>query len=222
VIVAAYALIITFMSIFRFDHDVWRLPWSVWLTNWSYFLLTCHLVCAMLNVILDAAFDKRNLCRSSMLLPSRRTVPFHIKIDSLLFCVAAPVAFIVTVVYFTAVFPMRHRGVSIEDVNVHMMNSVLIILELTFAALPIRLLHAVYTWLYGFIYVAFSAVYWSFNHANVMYPGVLDWNHPTTTVVVLVVLMFVGVPILQMLLFLIYRLRIFIHLQYVLVVDTHL
>lgn len=153
-----------------------------------------------------------------MLSTSRRTVSPHIKIDSLLFCVAAPAAGIVTVVYFVAVFPTRHRGVSTEDVNVHMMNSVIVLLELTFTALPIRLLHVVYTWLYGMIYVAFSAVYWYSDHANVMYPGVLDWNQPVTTIIVLVVLMFVGVPILQAFLFLIYRLRVLIHRQCVRVV----
>jgi len=185
------------------------MPWPVWLTSWSYLLLTCHLLCAAVIVLLNACFDRRQ-----SILPARgsASVPCHMKLSWFLFAIAAPMAIIVTMVYFTGLFPLMHRDyLNFEDANLHLMNTVLVILEFAISALPVHLLHAVYVLCLGLAYVAFSIVYWAFDHSHVMYPRILDWNAPKNTVVVLVIMAFVGVPILQLILFGVYQLRKYIY-----------
>jgi len=134
------------------------------------------------------------------------------KLSWFLFAVAVPAAIIVTMVFFTGVFPRLHRDyLNVDDINCHVMNTVLVILELSISAFPVRLLHVVYIWCYELAYVIFSVVYWAFDHSHVMYPGVLDWNAPATTAVVLVVLGVIGIPLLQLILFGIYQLRMYVY-----------
>jgi len=191
-------------------HNNNLLPWPVWLTNWSYLLLTCHLLCAAIIVLLHACFERRH---STLLAASSSTsIPCYMKFSWFLFSVSSTVAIIVSSVYFAGVFPGRHRDyLNLEDINLHVMNSVLVMLEFAIAAYPLRLLHVVYVWLYCLAYVIFSAIYWAFDHSHVMYPGVLDWNAPAITAVVLVVLTIVGIPLLQFILFSLFQLRMFIY-----------
>jgi len=206
-LVATYAVAVTIMSVLIHPSDL--LPWPVWLTNWSFFLLTCHLLCAAVVILLNTCCERRH---SSVPSASRSTaIPCYMKLSWFLFSVAAPAAIIVTTIFFAAIFPQLHRSyLSVDDIALHVTNTVLVILEFTIAAFPVRLLHVVYTWCYGLAYVIFSAIYWAFDHSHVMYPGVLDWNAPRTTAVVIVIVALVGVPLLQFILFGIYQLRLYI------------
>jgi len=207
-LVAAYAVSITITSTLL--HPSFLLPWPVWLTNWTFLLLTCHLLCAAVIVLLNTCFEQRQ----PTLLSAYETtsVPCYMKLSWFLFSVGTTAAVMVTVVFFAGVFPQLHMyRLSAIDINAHVMNTVLVILELTISAFPVRLLHVVYVQCYGLAYVIFSIIYWSIDHSHVMYPGVLDWNSPKTTVVVIVVLMFVGIPFLQFILFTIYQLRLYIY-----------
>ena len=211
-LVAAYTVTMTFVSMRLHTNPM--LPWPVWLTNWSYLLLTCHLLCAAVIVLLRTCFDQlQPTVPYSVLSASRSSsVPRYMKLSWFLFTVACPAAIGVTSVYFAAVFPQRHRDyLNAEDINLHVMNTMLVVLEYTLSAFPVRLLHLVYLWCYASAYVIFSAIYWAFDHSRVMYPGVLDWNTPARTGVVLAVLAFVGLPMLQFILFGVYQLRKYIY-----------
>lgn len=208
-IVAAYAVSITFMSILKFNHNKWIYPWPVWLTNWSYFMLACYLLCSAVVAVISY-FDRPSVAASEPLF--RRALPFYIKLNWFLFVVASSAAILVSIVYFSAIFPRRKLTyLSEEDVHLHLMNSVLVILELAVSAIPVRILHFVYVMAYGAIYVAFSIIYWTFDHSRVLYPGILDWNRPLTSVAVILALSVVGFPILQCLLFAAYRLRLYVY-----------
>lgn len=206
-LVASYALTVTFVSIQLHPRSL--LPWPVWLTNWSYFLLTCHLLCAALIVLLNACFE----CQSAVPPAYDSTsIPCYIKLNWFLFSVATPAAVVVTTVFFTSIFPRLHQDyLNAENANLHVMNTVLVILEFTVSAFPVRMLHMVYVWLYGLAYLIFSTIYWAVDHSNVMYPGVLDWNVPITTAVVILVLFVIGIPLVQFILFNIYQLRLYIY-----------
>lgn len=208
-VVAAYAVSITCISIVEFNHDKWKYPWPVWLTNWSYFMLACHLLCSAV-VAVFSFYDRPSVLPSEPLF--RRVLPFYIKLSWFLFVVASSAAFLVTIVFFTAIYPgMQITYLSKDDIHLHVMNSVLVVFELAVSAIPVRILHVVYVIAYGALYVAFSAIYWAFDHSRVMYPGVLDWNHPLITIVIMLVLSLVGFPILQCLLFAAYRLRLCVY-----------
>ena len=142
------------------------------------------------------------------------SIPCYMRFSWFLFAVAAPAAIMVSMIYYTSLFPRFHRSyLNFEDANLHLMNTVVVILELSISAFPVRLLHAVYVWCYALAYVIFSFVYWAFDHSHVMYPGVLDWSAPSTTALVLVILAVVGIPLLQFILFVVYQLRVYIYIR---------
>lgn len=117
-------------------------------------------------------------------------------------------AIVVTAVYFTALFPLIGYT-NCTDINLHGVNTFLVIVDTCLSARPVRLLHVIHPVLYGACYLVFSAVYWSFDHVNhVLYPGVLDWNYPGTTAIWVVCLTLVGIPLLQLAHFGAHRLKI--------------
>ena len=120
---------------------------------------------------------------------------------------------IVTIVYFSALFP--YIGVTkgfIHDLDVHAFNTLQIFIDMAIIARPLRLLHAIYPLIYGAIYLIFSVIYWSQDKKNnVLYPGVLDWNQPGRTGLNMGLLAVLGIPLLQLILFGIFRLRLYVY-----------
>ncbi|KAL4227184.1 hypothetical protein ACF0H5_015157 [Mactra antiquata] len=117
---------------------------------------------------------------------------------------------IVTVVYFTALFPLIGQT-NFTDINLHGATTFLLLVDTCVVARPVRLLHIIHPAIYGLCYLIFSAIYWSIDHSNVLYPGVLDWNYPGMTMVWVCGLTFVALPLLQLLFFALYRLRVNIY-----------
>ena len=114
---------------------------------------------------------------------------------------------VVTVVYFAAV---HQGGTSYHDLNMHAFNTVQIVIDIAIVARPIRLLHVIYPLGYGLCYIIFSVIFWSQDKVNnVLYVNVLDWNKPGTTAIVVVVLAVVGIPLIHLFLYGIYRLRVY-------------
>ena len=117
---------------------------------------------------------------------------------------------IVTLIYFFALFPSI--GITngfIHDLNMHAFNSLQIIIDVAIVARPVRLLHIIYPLLYGACYLIFSVIFWLQDKKNnVLYPNVLDWNKPGTTMTYVVLLTFLGLPLLQLFHFGVYRLRL--------------
>ncbi|WAR26234.1 ROST-like protein [Mya arenaria] len=118
---------------------------------------------------------------------------------------------VVTVVYFGALYPaIGHTNY--VDVNVHGVNSVFVFIDAFMVARPVRLLHAIYPVFYGLCYLIFSIIYWSADKVNnVLYKNVLDWNQPGLTVGVVAGLTFIVIPLLQLLHYGIYRLRLIMY-----------
>ena len=79
-----------------------------------------------------------------------------------------------------------------------------------FSSIPTRLLHIVYPFIYGFLYIVFSILFWADDHRHVIYPHVLDWNAPGRSLTFILILSFLVLPLLQLLYFGIYKLRLFL------------
>ena len=114
---------------------------------------------------------------------------------------------VVTVVYFAAV---HKGGTNYHDLNMHALNTVQILIDIAIVARPVRLLHVIYPFVYGACYIIFSAIFWSQDKVNnVLYQNVLDWNKPGTTGIVVALLAIVGIPLLHVLFYGIYHLRLY-------------
>lgn len=139
-------------------------------------------------------------------------LPWYIQVYWALCNAIQVFAIVVTVIYFSALYPTmgaRDGGVSLSDLNVHGLNSVMVLIDIAVCARPVRLLHGLYPFLYGAAYVIFSVVYWSRDpERNVLYENVLDWNQPGITLGVVFGMALVGIPLLQLANFGVYQLRL--------------
>lgn len=74
---------------------------------------------------------------------------------------------------------------------------------------PVRLLHVIYPMMFGIMYVLFTVIYWLFDETNnVLYPNILDWNHPGKTIAIFLSFIFVFIPLLQLIWYGIYQLKL--------------
>ena len=214
--------------------------WPMFLTSWAYSALCLHLWTATILTVSHAISHRHFFCLApplhrsmgtpisgtdsdldfqedgqeevGFLMPSDR-LPWYCKISWMLFSTVANGAIIVSVVYFAALYPQiysKGQFPGAADFNLHGINSVIILLELALSALPVRLLHAVFTMVFGAAYVTMSALLYAFYSKDAIYPDVLDWNHPGATAGTVCGLILGAVPILQLVLFCLYKLRVFV------------
>ncbi|XP_060063806.1 uncharacterized protein LOC132544250 [Ylistrum balloti] len=131
------------------------------------------------------------------------------KFSWLLSVVAQHFSIFVTLLYFSAVFPFLKVKVGlVNDINLHAVNSFIVLLDLAVSARPVRFLHVLYPVIYGCAYTVFSIVYWTFDkERNVLY-AILNWNNPGLTLGVIAGAIFIVVPLIQFTLYGLYRLRL--------------
>ena len=205
--VAIYAVVMTILSIVHYE--IGHLPWPVWLSNLSYLLLTCHLVCSAAIVVLHTIYKQQQYADS-------KSIPCNMKFNWFLFAMGSSYAIIVSTLFFAVLFPLRNLDYVDEwGIIYHVMNSVAVILEFLISALPVRLLHVVYVMFFGLAYVLFSIIYWAVDHTHVIYSPGFDWNDPVTSAIVSAIVVFAGALVVQIILFGIYQLRVFIYVQFV-------
>ena len=113
----------------------------------------------------------------------------------------------VSLIYWSVLFPLRviYEGFKTDfnDISVHALNVVLILIEQYLGAVPSRLTHVVHPLVYGLTYTLFSLIpYYTMD--LVLYPFILDWSNPGLTVIsILGIILYCCVA--QLVLFLIYR-----------------
>nr|KAG5696456.1 hypothetical protein BaRGS_020993 [Batillaria attramentaria] len=130
----------------------------------------------------------------------------------LLYSAISGSATFVTVVYFTILYPSSglYPKLDLENMQVHLLNSCVILLEHLISAIPYRLLHVVYPLLYCLIYMVFSLVLWAKDHQHYMYK-ILNWNNPGLTIGFILISAFIVIPLLHCLLFLVYKAKVAIY-----------
>lgn len=123
-------------------------------------------------------------------------------------------ALMVTIVYYILIFNSEFGG-DFMDFNVHLISSVLILIDAVVVARPVRILHVLHPILYGLAYLLFSLVYWLKDKKhNILYENVINFNKPWLTTECVCAIGLIGVPTIHMLHFGIYRLRLFIYHNY--------
>ena len=128
----------------------------------------------------------------------------------LVYDVAFCVGIFVTICYWSFVL----KGTpDFLDISTHALNTVFILVEVILGRVPIRLLHVVYTMIYLSAYVIFTVIYWTAGGRNAkdepyIYE-ILDYEGKSagSLVVSVLSLLFIGVPVCQIVLFGLYKLR---------------
>lgn len=182
-----------------------RAFWLAYLTNWNVTISSLYLLMSLINSILPVSGPP----------PGQTAVSLRVKLTWILFTLSANIGIVVTIAFWS----MLWDGVmDFETIFPHGILTACVLLDgFILNTIPIRLRH------YLEILVPFAAAYvlWSYIHSlttignpdyndedpetndDLIY-SILDWdNNPKTTVLIIVVLIFVLSPILQILLWMV-------------------
>ena len=132
-----------------------------------------------------------------------------------IFNIAANVAIVITLLYWTLIFGGKINGL---DISTHLINSVLILIDLMLSAAPVRILHVVYPWILGFLYAMLTVIFWAVKGTNALdepyiYSDIDYNNTPAVSSGIIVGSVLVGQPLVQAILFGLYKLRGFLSLK---------
>ncbi|XP_071944328.1 protein rolling stone-like [Antedon mediterranea] len=202
--------------------NAWYIPYSVidygwtffiYLTNWTFIVVTCYLLVASYNSCVYYYNVTRRGEGSLLVLESSEEtqLPFKYKLQWFLFYISANFSIIVTVVYWAALYSDDSDSLFI-DLNVHTLTSLIGILETFLSATPVRLIHVAYPLWYGTIYLFFTVIYWvaggtDINGNTYIYP-IIDYENEPVTAVLSILGCVAGAFVCQVLLWLIYNLRL--------------
>ncbi|XP_022107359.1 protein rolling stone-like [Acanthaster planci] len=147
----------------------------------------------------------------------RPRLPHYFKLVWLLFNICLTVDPIVTIVYWSLLASPGKSGLGLAmDVHFHALNTVFIYADLLLSAIPVGVVHFIYPFLYGILYISFTLIYFWAGGMNpdsggtAIYPRVLDWSRPGWTILSCV-LISLAVPLIHLIGYGGYRLRVFIH-----------
>lgn len=121
----------------------------------------------------------------------------------------AVAALVVSILFWAVLFPAIGRT-SLTDVHCHAVNSIIVLVDLTFTHVPYYLKHGWMPFTYLVSYLLFSIVYWIFGGTDpegdhYIYPP-LDYDHPSEAVGLVLIVVFLVLPLVHFLLYLYNRL----------------
>ncbi|CAH0695397.1 unnamed protein product [Spodoptera exigua] len=155
--------------------------WFIYLTHWG-----------LMSILFATGFATAVSARCYLYGPisTEFKLPWYVKIYWTLFNIATPLAFLITIFYWTVLY---EAGIEEElnhglDVAVHGLNSLVMFLLLCSSAHPGRLLHIYQPLVFATIYMLFSVIYHAAGGTDqkgnaYIYP-VVNWSEPGTTVLV--------------------------------------
>ncbi|XP_022821868.1 protein rolling stone-like [Spodoptera litura] len=155
--------------------------WFIYLTHWG-----------LTSILFATGFATAVSVRCYLYGPisTEFKLPWYVKIYWTLFNIATPLAFLITIFYWTVLY---EAGIEEElnhglDVAVHGLNSLVMFLLLCSSAHPGRLLHIYQPLVFATIYMLFSVIYHAAGGTDqkgnaYIYP-VVNWSEPGTTVLV--------------------------------------
>lgn len=133
------------------------------------------------------------------------------KVSWVLFNITSCVAFGITLGYWSFIYDPTQE-IDTENVVKHVLNSVMMFIEIFVAAIPVRLLHIWQPLLYISLYGVFTIIYWlagGTNDRNQPYIyGVLNYEENTADALMFLIFgLIVGIPLFFILVFALFKLR---------------
>ena len=197
----------------------------IYLTLWSLTLYTAYLLWSASSITVRFVQEhirpvlciKREVkqaddgCRcSSCCYKDGDTTTWYMKIQWLLFYIGIEGACIVTLLFWTLLYP-GCRGTdsceSHENYIVHLVNGLTAFLEVWITGIPIHLYHVIYSMMFGSTYAVFTGLYFAGNGTNNIDGGnyiytVLNYEKsPSTAAVTVILPVILLLPLLHLFLF---------------------
>lgn len=135
---------------------------------------------------------------------------FH-KAMWVIYNISASGGLLVTTVYWILLFN-PDKGIRVFTIIYHGFNSVAMLADTMLTSMPVRLFHVIYPMLLGVVYVLFTVIYWAAGGTDpfsrpYIYPQTDYTGRPVLSSVSQVCLLFIGLPLCQVLTFGFYCLR---------------
>lgn len=175
----------------------------IFLTNWAYMSIVL-LTIVHASIVTCAWFTYRRTAQ----LP--KTTTLRLKVLWVMQNVVFLPALLITVAYWSLVYSPAFPITAI-NVDVHIINSVYVLIDLWISATPIRILHFYIPLCFMFIYLIFTLIYWAVggttpDGSTAIYP-IMDWENLQVTLP-FVICCAVFSPLMQMLVWGVYRGRV--------------
>ena len=191
-----------------------RNSYFIYLTNWAHLAFNSYLIISALSSSFKLAVTryarpkgpdtpayKDNLIEDDSELEgywnvSKNTLSWYQIVHWVSFTLGIELAFGVMVLYWT----LDYNSTQVIDgvnVNTHLLNGILALVDVWISGTPVRLLHCLYLMLFSFVYGTFSGVYYISTGRNIY--AVLDYRSNTGAAVGLNMgIVFVFLPLLHL------------------------
>nr|CAI5835773.1 unnamed protein product [Callosobruchus analis] len=108
----------------------------------------------------------------------------------LTYTIATPIAFLITTLFWCAVYTPRESPFDANTYFVHINNSCVMFIDIILVAHPTNLAHVIYPVLFGIIYMLFSFLYYLAGgltrEGEPYIYAILDWRKPFTALLICV------------------------------------
>lgn len=205
--------------------------WFIYLTNWGFTFLTLYFVWATIVCVLhhlrrssdNAVIQMKTVERGGNdveggdgQVSDQAEMCWYHKGMWVVFNIAANSGILITLLYWTLIFGGKTSGL---DVSTHLINSVFIVTDVLLSAIPVRILHLLYAWFLGLSYLLLTVIFWAAKGTNARNDpyiySYIDYNNtPSLSSGIVVAFVLVGQPLIQTLLFGLYKLRRFLGLKW--------
>lgn len=212
--------------------------WFIYLTNWSFASLTLYFILAFVVCVFNHIRDTPNETAPVQMTsaksdgssgvnievgndqglnydqPAAKMAWYH-KALWVIFIIAANAAILVTLLYWTLIFSGKTSGL---DISTHLINSIFIVADVMLSETPVRFLHFLYAWIYGACYVLLTVIFWASNGTNALgkpyiYSYIDYEESPALSSGIVVGFVLLGQPLVQAILFGLFKLRGFLVLK---------
>ncbi|XP_021364865.1 protein rolling stone-like isoform X2 [Mizuhopecten yessoensis] len=179
---------------FNATWDVHPASWLVFLTNWSYTLITVHSFIDFITACY-IFFYKSGTTEEEM--------PWYMKVNWVIFNLMNTSAILLTLTYWI----LLAKSLAATSINKHGINALYVILCVSLTAKPIKFQHFYQPAIYNLVYIIFNSVY-TLISGDAVY-AFLDWGErPVPALVLSLMYVFVCCPVIHLLLYGLYRLRL--------------
>mmetsp|Transcript_63085 Transcript_63085/g.168496 ORF Transcript_63085/g.168496 Transcript_63085/m.168496 type:complete len:271 (-) Transcript_63085:130-942(-) len=166
----------------------------IYLTHWTLTLQALYFLFAAFTAWKAGQME-------SGAIPTSEAMPCYCRAMWIIQDLAIPGSFLVFLLYWALVYPERTSDPSALSYFTHGVNFVLQLLDMFLSRQPYYLLHGIYIAIFGTVYVAFSAIYYAAGgldcNGNAYIYKALDWSQPQSTVTLMGIILFIGVPIIN-------------------------
>ena len=227
-IIATFFVVEIFVTAFEMNIGA---KYFIFLTNLGFTLLTLYTLWSAVSVtyrFLQVHFICRNEATDPNVHPSMleeptqrngcwrvsNTLAWYQMFQWLLFTLGVEIALGITLLFWSLLYhpDSGYNYASHTNLVIHLVNGITAIIETWVSSVPIRLLHIIYPATFGAGYIVFTGIYYAANGTGIngthyIYPVIDYGNHPGYAAGADLIVLFVLVPVLHSLFFLMFMIR---------------